>query len=69
MPRWFESVETLPHDPPFTPELLERLGLRGIHAGCARSLEPGWFNTDRNPIRERGGHSTPTDISRPSGSG
>jgi len=55
VPRWFESVETLPHDPPFTPELLERLGLRGIHAGCARSLEPGWFNTDRNPIRERGG--------------
>jgi predicted SAM-dependent methyltransferase len=56
VPRWFESVETLPHDPPFAPELLERLGLRGIHTGCARRLEPGWFNTDRNPIRERDGH-------------
>jgi predicted SAM-dependent methyltransferase len=55
MPRWFDSVETLPHDPPFPKELLERLGLRGIHAGTGRRLEHGWFNTDRNPIRDRGG--------------
>jgi predicted SAM-dependent methyltransferase len=53
VPRWFNSVETLPHDPPFTKELLERLGLRGIHTGSGRLLARGWFNTDRNPIRDR----------------
>jgi predicted SAM-dependent methyltransferase len=55
VPRWFESVETLPHDPPFTPELLAQLGLRGVHAGSSRSLKRGWLNTDLNPIRERDG--------------
>jgi predicted SAM-dependent methyltransferase len=58
MPRWFESVQTLPDEPPFAPELFEHLGLRGIHFGSARRLERGWLNTDRNPIREQGGRET-----------
>ena len=55
MPRFFESVEILPQEPPFTREFVGGLGVRGIHTGCARRLEPGWLNTDRNPIREEGG--------------
>jgi predicted SAM-dependent methyltransferase len=58
VPRWFQSVETLPDDPPFTRALFERLGLRGINCGCGRGLEPGWFNTDLVRIEERDGRES-----------
>jgi predicted SAM-dependent methyltransferase len=55
VPRFYESVETLPGEPPFAGELMERLGLRGINCGCARRLEQGWLNTDQVGLREREG--------------
>jgi predicted SAM-dependent methyltransferase len=55
VPRWFQSIETLPDDPPFDRELIERLGLRGINTGCGRVLEHGWLNTDRMSITEKDG--------------
>jgi predicted SAM-dependent methyltransferase len=55
MPRWFESVETLPDEPPFTRALVERLGMRGINCGCGRGLRRGWLNTDLVKIEARDG--------------
>jgi predicted SAM-dependent methyltransferase len=46
MPRRFETIEILPHEPPFSAALMEELGLRGIHCGSARRVAPGWLNTD-----------------------
>jgi predicted SAM-dependent methyltransferase len=61
VPRWFQSVETLPDDRPFTRALFERLGLRGINCGCGRGLEPGWLNTDLVRIEERDGRESELD--------
>jgi predicted SAM-dependent methyltransferase len=61
VPRWFQSVETLSDDPPFTRALLERLGLRGMNCGCARRLEPGWLNTDLVRIQELDGREAELD--------
>jgi predicted SAM-dependent methyltransferase len=47
MPRKFDTIEVLPHEPPFSGALMEELGLGGIHCGSARRLAPGWVNTDR----------------------
>jgi len=54
-PRFFQQVETVPEEPPFARELIERLGLRGINAGSGRVLERGWLNTDLVKIEERDG--------------
>jgi predicted SAM-dependent methyltransferase len=61
MPRWFQSVETMPDEPPFTRELVRRLGLRGINCGCGRGLEPGWLNTDLIRIEELDGRESEHD--------
>jgi predicted SAM-dependent methyltransferase len=47
MPRNFETIEVLPHEPPFSRELMDQLGLRGINCGSARRLFPAFVNTDR----------------------
>ena len=52
MPRWFETVETLPEEPPFAAALMRELGLRGINCGSSRTLERGWLNTDLVKIGE-----------------
>jgi predicted SAM-dependent methyltransferase len=51
MPRRFDTVEVLHHEPPFSATVLEELGLPGIHCGSARQLRPGWLNTDRLHLR------------------
>jgi predicted SAM-dependent methyltransferase len=61
VPRWFQSVETLPDEPPFTRELVARLGLRGVNCGCGRGLEPGWLNTDLVRIQELDGRESELD--------
>jgi predicted SAM-dependent methyltransferase len=61
MPRWFQSVETMPDEPPFTRELVGRLGLRGINCGCGRGLEAGWLNTDLVRIEELEGRESELD--------
>jgi predicted SAM-dependent methyltransferase len=61
VPRWFQIVETLPDEPPFTRELVARLGLSGINCGCGRGLEPGWLNTDLVRIQERDGRESELD--------
>jgi predicted SAM-dependent methyltransferase len=61
VPRWFQSVETLPDEPPVTRALIERLGLRGINCGCGRGLERGWLNTDLVKIEERDGRESELD--------
>jgi predicted SAM-dependent methyltransferase len=35
---------------PWERSLLERHGLRGLHCGCGPLLQPGWVNTDRDPL-------------------
>jgi predicted SAM-dependent methyltransferase len=55
VPRWFETVETLPEEPPFTADLMRALGLRGINCGSSRTLERGCLNTDLVRIEERDG--------------
>jgi predicted SAM-dependent methyltransferase len=55
VPRWFETVETLPEGPPFTADLMRSLGLPGINCGSARTLERGCLNTDLVRIQERDG--------------
>jgi predicted SAM-dependent methyltransferase len=47
MPRKFDTIEVLPHEPPFPAALMDELGLGGIHCGSARRLFPDWVNTDR----------------------
>jgi SAM-dependent methyltransferase len=47
MPRRFDTVELLQHEPPFAATVLAQLGMHGIHCGCGRHLRPGWLNTDR----------------------
>lgn len=61
MPRWFQSVETLPDLPPLTRERVAGLGLRGINCGCGRGLEPGWLNTDLVRIQELDGPESELD--------
>jgi predicted SAM-dependent methyltransferase len=51
MPRKFQTIEVLPHEPPFSRTLVQELGLRGINCGSARALFPGWINTDRAHLR------------------
>jgi predicted SAM-dependent methyltransferase len=55
VPRWFQSVETMPETPPFSRALIEQLGLRGLNCGCGRMLERGWLNTDLVRIEELDG--------------
>jgi SAM-dependent methyltransferase len=40
------SVEVLPFEPPFGPQVMDELGLRGIHSGSGPSFREGWLNTD-----------------------
>jgi predicted SAM-dependent methyltransferase len=58
VPRWFQSVETLAEEPPFSAELMRALGLHGINCGSARSLERGWLNTDLVRIQELDGRES-----------
>jgi predicted SAM-dependent methyltransferase len=58
MPRWFKSVDVLPHEAPFSGALMRELGLRGIHCGSARNIHPGCLNTDLLRISERDGRAT-----------
>ena len=51
MPRKFDTIEVLPHEPPFPAAFVQELGLRGIHCGSARRLVPGWVNTDRMHLK------------------
>ena len=48
-----EPVEILEEfQPPFPAQLLEDLGLSGLHCGCGRRLKPGWLNVDMWVIEE-----------------
>lgn len=51
MPRKFQTIELLPDRPPYSPELVESLALRGLNCGSARSLFPNWMNTDLAHLR------------------
>jgi SAM-dependent methyltransferase len=52
-----ESVERVA-EPPFSRELLGRLGFRGLHSGCGTTLFAGCLNTDRIRVEDRrGNHS------------
>jgi predicted SAM-dependent methyltransferase len=55
LPRKFSSIEVLPDAPPFGAEVVDRLGLRGIHCGSAMKLLPGCVNTDRLRPRDENG--------------
>jgi predicted SAM-dependent methyltransferase len=69
VPRWFQNIETLPDEPPFTRAFVEDLGLRGINCGCGRLLQEGWLNTDQMSLREREGRETePGRLARLDGS-
>lgn len=50
MPRKFDTIELLPYEPPYSPALMEELGLRGLHCGSARELARGWVNTDQRHL-------------------
>jgi predicted SAM-dependent methyltransferase len=41
------ALEELSDALPLSSEALAKLGLRGIHCGCATNLQPGWLNIDR----------------------
>jgi predicted SAM-dependent methyltransferase len=53
-----DTLEVLPDLPPYTPERLAALGLRGIHCGCGPQLHPGWLNTDRLRLEDEAGHAS-----------
>jgi FkbM family methyltransferase len=57
-PLRYQSVETIPDPPPYSAELIEGLGLRGLHCGCGRVIEPGWLNSDLRGIVDGGGNAT-----------
>jgi SAM-dependent methyltransferase len=42
----FKSVERYPAEPPFSADLMEELGLRGLQCGSGSILRFGWLNTD-----------------------
>jgi predicted SAM-dependent methyltransferase len=58
VPRWFQTVETMPEAPPFPATLMHELGLRGINCGSSRSLERGWLNTDLVRVQEYEGRES-----------
>jgi predicted SAM-dependent methyltransferase len=54
-----ESIEILPHEPPFSPKLLAELGVEGISVGCSWwNLRADCLNTDFSKLETRGGQST-----------
>jgi predicted SAM-dependent methyltransferase len=57
VPRWFESIEVLADEPPFSQALVEELQVHGLNTGCGRVLQPGWLNTDQIRIAERDGQA------------
>ncbi len=65
------SIEDLPLEPPCGPKVMEDLGLRGIHPGCARKFREGWLNTDRLCMWDQYEHTTEpariSQIARPGG--
>ena len=58
MPRKFETFEALPQEPPFSPALMQELGLRGINCGSGRRLFGGCVNTDRMHLKAWDGTET-----------
>jgi predicted SAM-dependent methyltransferase len=58
VPRWFDTVETVPAEQPYTADLMRELGLRGINVGSSRKLERGWLNTDLVRLQERNGRES-----------
>ncbi len=42
-----DSLTILPDLPPFSREVIQRLGLRGLHCACGRNLRAKWLNVDR----------------------
>src|SRR5919198_3592341 len=67
--RPFQSVELLDHPPPFGSDLIQSLGLRTLHCGCAERLIRGWLNTDLIPITaaDRSSRSEPGLLARVDG--
>jgi FkbM family methyltransferase len=57
-PLRYESVEVISDPPPYSAETMERLGLRGLHCGCGRVVEPGWLNSDLRGIVDAAGNAT-----------
>lgn len=56
-PPKFESLEQLPHEPPFETSLLKELGVRGLQCGSAGILRMGpWLNTDLMAVRVADGN-------------
>src|SRR5437588_9803367 len=58
MPRTFDTIEVLPHEPPLPATRMEELSLRGLHCGCSRRLSRDWMNTDQLHLRARDGSET-----------
>lgn len=59
------SVEVLPLEPPFGPDVMEDLGLRGIHPGSGRTFRKDWLNTDLLCLWDEHEHTTePARVSR-----
>lgn len=56
----YDSLEFLDDQPPFAPDLFERLGLRGLHCGSSYNLWPGWLNTDLKVMQDESGNFTPS---------
>jgi SAM-dependent methyltransferase len=52
------SVEVLPLEPPFGPEVMRDLGLRGIHPGSGVRFRKGWLNTDILCLWDKHDHAT-----------
>src|SRR5512145_1286951 len=46
LPRRYGTLELLPEEAPFSGELMQRLGLRGLQCGSGPKLVQGWLNTD-----------------------
>jgi predicted SAM-dependent methyltransferase len=53
-----KELKAIPENPPYTREMLQRLGVRGLHCGCGLNLQPGWINTDSARLTDENGVKT-----------
>jgi SAM-dependent methyltransferase len=54
-------ISILPHEPPFDRELMEALGVLGLHVGCGPNLRGDWLNADQRPLTDEQGNATEPD--------
>jgi SAM-dependent methyltransferase len=61
------KLEALEYEPPFSSDLMQTLGLRGIQFGPNKNLRRGWLNTDMVPLRTPEGAAEVGRLSRYAG--